>query len=794
MLPNLELDPLPRLRWFRPHGCVEAREDGSFAVYVGGSLIGTFTARCPAGRDVLMAVVMEDARTRPGEIAQAFRVSAETVRRARLRAERGGLAQVSQGRQRGAPSKLTPALRRRLYQLFELGLSGRAVLGAIRRKVSYSTVLRARQQWQAERETTDQESASAAQRAVAATAVTAAANDTVGEVESESEAVGRGEACREAEKPESKPELTGDGQRVVAAPTGTAAANDAVVEEESRTAQWVEAQRAKGKRQSEPVAAGEAEFSAETGRRELSLEEATAGNRGQTVQHAGTWIMLGMLQAMGLYAIAKAACRGAVPPVALRVSLDAVAIALSLGQRCVEGVRRLATPSAALLLRARGAISASWARRVLKRFAKPASVPLHLAMARGYLERAQREDRRVVLYVDNHLRPYTGQHTLRKGWRMQDKRARPGVSDYYVHDEAGRPLFRIDDPTHRSLTQWLRPVAEFVRSVLGSETIPVLAFDRGGAFPEEMAALRETGVEFTTYERAPYAQYTHASFNQTVTLTRESNPDEPVVIRFTDERHKNLGKGRGRLRRIAMQMPDGQQVNLLSASTLPSEELIRIQLQRWGCQENQFKHGNERWAINQLDGRRVQPYPADAIIPNPERSRIERDLRLARAAEGQARNKLARLDRHDPKRPRVEKDLQHALELQEQLEALRPHTPTHAPVCETELRDELVQHDGAYKTVIDTLRIALANAETDLASQLAPHLRKPREAKKTLASLLAAAGTVRLTRRTVTVSLAPAATSCEREAFTSLLKRISAMNLTLPGDASRRRLVFKLHT
>jgi hypothetical protein len=46
----------------------------------------------------------------------------------------------------------------------------------------------------------------------------------------------------------------------------------------------------------------------------------------------------------------------------------------------------------------------------------------------------------------NHMRPYTGKHVIRRGWRMQDKRVRPGVSDYYVHEADGRPLFRIDVP------------------------------------------------------------------------------------------------------------------------------------------------------------------------------------------------------------------------------------------------------------------------------------------------------------------------------------------------------------
>jgi hypothetical protein len=54
-------------------------------------------------------------------------------------------------------------------------------------------------------------------------------------------------------------------------------------------------------------------------------------------------------------------------------------------------------------------------------------------------------------------------------------------------------------------------------------------------------------------------------------------------------------------------------------------------------QENGFHHGVERWGINQLDGRKVDDYPPDAIIPNPARGRLDRALRLVRAEEWTAR-------------------------------------------------------------------------------------------------------------------------------------------------------------
>jgi hypothetical protein len=158
------------------------------------------------------------------------------------------------------------------------------------------------------------------------------------------------------------------------------------------------------------------------------------------------------------------------------------------------------------LLRRRGGISASWTRRVLHDFADDAAKTFPEAMASRLLTRAGEGEDRVFLFVDNHLRPYTGQHVVRKGWRMQDRRPVPGTTDYYVHDEEGCPLWRMSTTSHDSLCAWLMPVVEFAKLSLGDDVTPVLVFDRGGAYPETMAELRDAGAEFVTYERKPYPQ------------------------------------------------------------------------------------------------------------------------------------------------------------------------------------------------------------------------------------------------------------------------------------------------
>jgi hypothetical protein len=342
---------------------------------------------------------------------------------------------------------------------------------------------------------------------------------------------------------------------------------------------------------------------------------------------------------------------------------------------------------------------------------------------------------------------------------------------------------RLAVPSHDSLTKWMSPIARLMRLALGGKEIILLAFDRAGAFPEQMAELRDEKFEFVTYERRPYPSLSTPYFTEKFLVGKER-------LFFCEPARANLGAGRGRVRRIAVRMPDGKQVNLLAVSKRSAKKLILVMLGRWK-QENGFKHSVERWGINQLDGRKVVPYAPDTVIPNPARRRLDWALDIARTREGEARNQLARLAKGDSEREKAKKSLEHALAEQKKLLALRPSMPKHAPVAETELADELVHHTTEYKMTLDTIRIACANAESDLAAALALHLPRAAEAKKALANLFAAPGDIRVGRRTIAVCLSPAGTRPEQRAFSALLDVVNRWKLTLPGDQRNRQLRFR---
>ena len=278
------------IRWFGNGGCVLDVGDDHFEVFVGGMLIGCYEIIDTIERDALIVVVSSDPRVRVNKVADAFGVSPQTAQRARRQARAGGIVALVERGRRGAPLKVTAKLVERVHGMFDQGVGVRAAYSAVQKQVGYGTVQRLHQQWQNE----------CSGAAVGAT------------------------NCAEQQPALGLETPANDNQ-----PAGEcAAATDAIDDDQ-------------GSDEEAPIEATLCETAA---RSESTLEESILRG-GRQVQHAGAWIVIAMLQTFGLYDVAERLRKDSGDAAALRLSLDAAAIALTLGQRTVEGVRRLATPS-----------------------------------------------------------------------------------------------------------------------------------------------------------------------------------------------------------------------------------------------------------------------------------------------------------------------------------------------------------------------------------------------------------------------------------------------------------------
>lgn len=828
-----------RLRPFSRDGYVLWSEDGEQAeVFVGSTLIGMFERQDPRARNVILIGLCQGQRVRVGRVARAFRITGEMLRKVRRLYEKKGLEGLVGGKSRGREPKLAGVTLRAVHGWFAQGLSLHQVqrkLKARREPVSVSvgTLSNARARWKAAQGPRPEDGAATEQEAPKAPSSEPPVDPSPSDAQLALPVrLDRAPTCGAADGSASEglPEASASSATADAAEEGKGVATGpqalpsepsegvppddaqlARLEQRDRTPTCASTDEAPPATETDgpatPDVASEAPPASATDAQAAIASAAVDEDEGaqllidgalpqggRFVQHLGAWMLLAMVWAMGLHSRfetertreqreGRQLRAGTV-----RVALDALILALAVGQRCIEGVRRLQTSTAPKLLRASTAPTASWVRRVLGILAAQGGAAyIALATAGANLRAAlaaKDAERPVVFYFDNHMRPYTGQHVVRKGWRMQDRRARPGITDGYVHDQHGNALFRIDSPRHESLTSLMPRVTMLLRAALGADERILIAFDRGGAFPTQLAALRDDAFELVTYERRPFKKLPKRAFTETLAFAEDD------VVTWCEAPAKNLKAGRGRVRRIAVRDSDGRQINVIAISEQPAEWLIGVARGRWG-QENGFKHGVARWGQNQLDARTVHPCDPATVIPNPARRRLDRDLRLARTREGEARRKLAPLARDAAGRDALERDLEQALATQAKLLAQRADLPTHARLGETDIADELVSHDPDFKLLVDAVRATCINAESDLAARLAPHMKYPDEAKKLLANIFAAPGEVRVYTTGITVVLDCAANAGERTAIAQLFSQITAAKLTLPGDPARRPLTFR---
>ena len=747
--------------WFSRRGCVVLRANGRRDVFVGAAMVGGFEAGDFAMRNVLLVTVADDETVVLVDLARAFGLVPQSVTRIRKQAKEEGLVAVVNRHyvSRGA-WKVTPAMERKVVSLFAKGLTQKETQTKLKGALSAGTLNKLHQKWKA------------------ATA--------------EAEAAAMARAKEGPQQPELSFESALEREQV---PVSVQPVPVTVLAEETKQECTEEPSVSAAAAVVSPAVTGALEAKKEESGYVARTED-ERGEDGRTlpttgpvsakhVQFLGAWLLVALTARLGLHAAvaSQGAKRGA--DKTLRLAVDAVTVALGIGQACVEGVRRLAHGTAAALLLTTRAPSAVWVRGVLGAAAAKGHGFLIGAKLSGTLLRnaAGRAGEVAVFYVDNHLRPYVGLHRLLYGWRMKDKRPKPGTTDIHVHDADGRPVYRLATLAHDSLGKLLLPIGALLRLALGAEQRILLAFDRAASYAEVMAELRDHTFEFVVYEKKPYRHLPKKLFRKSFLL-------DGVRIRW-HERRANLGDGRGRVRRIALRLPDGHQLNLLAHSTASAEALITIMTGRWN-QENAFKHGVERWGLNQLDGRTFKPFDADFVISSPDRRRLDASLAALREAEGQLHRKLLRATR--PERcVELQEELARNLDKQRALEKKRPDFPTHCTVEEAGLHGELMRQQDEYKAVIDTIRTACINAEADLATTLAPAMSRPREAKRLLRNLFSASGDLRVTAKSIDVVLDVAGTKNERDALASLCRTVNAWKLTHPGDVAGRPLRFSIN-
>ena len=388
------------------------------------------------------------------------------------------------------------------------------------------------------------------------------------------------------------------------------------------------------------------------------------------------------------------------------------------------------------------------------------------------------------LYIDGHVKAYSGKHKLQEIWNSQRRMPLPGVGTYFVADLAGRPLLFVAEELSTNLAKAMPRIIVEIKKVLGPERRFCVVFDRGGYDGNLFSWLVSQGVDFITYQRGTPRLAKEA-------FRRREARFEGRRVRFMLA-HDEVKVGRsGPWRRVVLRTKDGHQTPILTSlgRQVGMVRVAAFMFARWR-EENLFKYMGEHHGLDNLVSYDIGPADAAATVPNPARKALDRRIKEARKALGLLKAKLGDAVLAEPRaggrsvhglKAAQGGKVKQLRELEAKVQALvaeRDALPKRVSATEAEGL-EVTRREA--KAVVDRVKLAAYNAEEWLLDRLVLHYPNPHDVRDLLRSFAELSGTIEKTPTGVLVSLDPPDTPMHRQALRGLVSDLNANGATFPG-------------
>ena len=452
-----------------------------------------------------------------------------------------------------------------------------------------------------------------------------------------------------------------------------------------------------------------------------------------------------------------------------------------LSQTTVEAAKHLRRFEFGPVIGAGRAPSVKTLRRKLSELAAQDGADLfQQLLARRWVEQALLAS--AYLYVDGHVKAYSGKRKLSEVWNSKRRMPLAGVLTHFVNDGQGRPLLFVTEEANLSLARAMPKLVEEIRKVLGDRQFTVI-FDRGGYEAQLFSWLRAQGIDFITYQRGD-PKLAQERFR------RQECRFEGKVVRLQIAEDKVEVGASGPFRRITVRTPNGHQTPILTSLTeLPAVKVALLIFARWR-QENFFKYMGEHMGLDQLLGYSYQEADGGQLVPNPKRREADQELKAKRGQLAKLRSDLGKAvlgeaADFDPKAkgPGIAQPglIEQIRQLEAKITALlaqRSTLPSHVPLEQVGQR-ELMRLE--HKAIIDRVKMTAYNAEEWLLERLAPHYPNCHDIRLLLRSFAQISGEIRSTAKGVVVTLDPPDIPQQRRALRGLCADLTQLSATFPG-------------
>jgi transposase-like protein len=755
VLPLLPADA----RWIGPSAGLSEGPDGG-VVWVLGMATFSYAASDEIGRRLAAVQLVTSKIATSVEVASAFGVSGVTLWTWRRDYTAGGVAGLGRARTGPkGPSKLTEAVSRRIVELDAAGLSLRQI--AARTEVSTATVR------------------VALGRRVAATG---GAGPTV--TNNPDAADDDADAADASFRQD-----VADGER-----------DDVVHGEQDIDDDLGERTRAELVVLAAPAARTAERVAARFG--ELT-EAPVLLTEGARLPLAGLLLALPALETTGLLQVA-ADVYGSMRKgfYGLRVTLLTLLFMALLREPRAEGATRIRPADLGRLLGLDRAPEVKTLRRKLAELADH-NKGAELQAALGRHHATTRPDAVGFLYLDGHVRVYSGTRQLPKTHIARMRIAGPATEETWIGDGDGDPVLVVTAAPSASLAAELRRLLPDLRALVGPDRRCTVVFDRGGYSPQVFTEIITAGFDLLTYYKGAWARSGVGDFTAVDYQAPDASchsyqlAERPIALAVPGQRATATEPATVAstltLRLIIRRSPAGHQTPILTNRTdLTAAEITYRMSNRWR-QENYFKYAREHFSLDALDSYADHEDDLDRLVPNPAKAHAINHVAAAHADVVNAQADMAdALDTAvakagkagnggkatvDPTAGLALRAAQHDLA---DTKRTSRSTATHLPLARVRPGSRRLETER--KLLTHAIRMSAYNSESALARLLRPHYsRGDDEARALLREAFTLSGDLQIIGDTLHIRLDPASAPRRSKALAALCTELTDTATTYPG-------------
>lgn len=410
---------------------------------------------------------------------------------------------------------------------------------------------------------------------------------------------------------------------------------------------------------------------------------------------------------------------------------------------------------------------------------------------------AQRGELMGFLYVDGHVRAYHGKRTISSAYLARRHLAMPATTDYWIHDRVGDPLLVITADVNASMITAFPNLLRQVRATVGERRVTIV-FDRGGWSPKLFRSMIQQGFDLLTYRK-----HKGRLINERRFVRHRAKLDGHWVAYDLHDQPVRLLSGKLRLRQITRLCESGLQTQIMTSRwDLREIEAVYRMFERWR-QENFFKYMREEFLLDALVDYRIEAEDPTRTVPNPERRKLDKQIRAARRELDEIERKYGAVtaDNTEQHRPTMRglkiacakfgKQLRTARERLRKLKDRRRNIPARVQIQDMGER-AVVKLATERKHLTDLIKMLAYQAESDLLNLLQPHyLRVEQEGRTLLHEIFAASGDIKVTPSELHITLAPLSSPHRTRAAQALCELLDRTATVFPGSPLRVRFAVR---